>query len=433
MKAKENPERGLRPENTGGGVVFPSGFYKPHFYKPDTAAPFLALFKSFSAAHAPAEWVKDVRYGALTALEQEGLPTPVLERWKYSNLPPRLRGLPKDYADADMTVRDPEGVAQSLAAAYQDTPDWLVAMQGMTPPGHERYGDMMLWHLSNAFLTDGVLVDIPAGRVVDKPLEITVSGQSGLFSNPRAAIRLGAGARLTVIEYHRGAGQYWTNGVTQIEVGHDAVLYHYRLQDAAPEAVHTQATHVTVAGGGRYESMTLTSGADFSRHQAHVELQGPGAHVTLNALNLLRGTQHGDSTFLVEHQAPGCTSSQTVRSVLDNQARGVFQGKVHVHQAGQRTDGYQLCNTLILSEGAEMDTKPELEIYADDVKCSHGATTGQVDDEALFYLRSRGIPERAARALLIEGFLAEVVESVHNENVQAAALGKIREWLKGSG
>ena len=425
MKTHINPERGASGGNAGRGVVFAPGFYRP-----DTATAFLALFKRFTEAHDAPEWLKTLRYGALTALEQEGLPTPNMERWKYSNLPAHLKGLPRDWQAADIAVRDPDGVAGHLATAYQDTPDWLADLQSRTPPGHDRYGDMGLWHLSNAFLRDGVLVDIPAGKAVGKPVEITVTGHDGMFFNPRAVVRLGAGSQMTLIEYHRGAGRYWGNAVTQIEVGAGATLWHYRIQDNAADAVHTQATHVTVAAAGRYESVVLASGAGFSRNQAHVELQGPEAHVTLNAVNLLRGTQTGDNTFLIEHQAPRCTSSQTVRSVLDGQARGVFQGKVHVHQAAQKTDGYQLCNSLILSEGAEMDTKPELEIYADDVKCSHGATTGQVDEEALFYLRSRGIPAGVARALLIEGFLAETVEGVQNENVRTACLGKIREWLR---
>lgn len=427
MKTNGNHERGIDAPMHSRGAVVPA-----RFYRPDTATPFLALFKRFTEAHDAPEWLKNLRYGALTAVEQDGLPTANLERWKYSNILPHLKGLPKDLGTADIAVRDPESVARHLSEVYQSAPDWLVALHDEVP-GHDKYGDMMLWHLANAFLRDGVFIDIPAGQTVDKAVEITVTGHDGLFTCPRTVVRLGAGAQMTLVEYHRGSGHFWSNGVAQIVLQTGATLYHYRIQDTAPTAVHTTASHISIAEGARYESTVLTSGAVFSRHQAHAVLDGRDAHVTLNAVNLLRGGQVGDATFLVEHKAPGCTSSQAVRSVLDDHARGVFQGKIHVHREGQQTDGYQLCNSMILSEGAEMDTKPELEIYADDVKCSHGATTGQVDEEALFYLRSRGVPRAQARALLIEGFLTEVLESVHHEGAQAACMGKVREWLKAAG
>lgn len=426
MKSKSNHERGSDTPAHERGAVIPADFYRP-----DTAAPFLALEPRFAAGDVPG-WLADLHRDAAATVARMGLPTANLERWKYSNMLPLLKGLPKDMGVADIAVRDPEGYAQALPDVLKNAPDdvaaWLAAV-----PGDERYGDMMLWHLANAFLRDGVFVDVPAGKAVDKAVEITVTGQAGLFTCPRTVVRLGAGAEMTLVEYHRGAGHFWSNGVVQVALGEGAVLRHYRIQDTDIAAVHTTAAHVTTAEGARYESVVLTSGAGFSRHQAHAELQGRGAHVTLNTVNLLRGGQVGDATFLIEHQAPGCTSSQAVRSVLDDHARGVFQGKIHVHREGQQTDGYQLCNSMILSEGAEMDTKPELEIYADDVKCSHGATTGQVDEEALFYLRSRGVPRAQARALLIEGFLTEVLEPITHENAQAACLGKVREWLKAAG
>lgn len=429
MNLQEKSERGGNPRKSppthGRG-----GLSAPVFYRPENAENILALLRADDHAQGAPEWLKTLRYGALTVLEEQGLPTPKLERWKYSNLPSFLKAPPREWAPAVAEVRDPEDVAVRLGRLWPDVPDWLAALLTREPPGDRRHGDMALWHLNNAFLADGMVVDIPAGKIVEKPLEVTVTGMDGTFVTPRAVIRLGAGASLTLVEYHRGAGAYWANAVVQVVLGAGAVLRHYRIQDSAPEACHTWNTQVGIGAGGTYESFVLTSGAGFSRNQVDVALDGPAAHVTLNGVNLLRGGQLGDSTFLVEHRAPGCTSSQGMRSVLDDHAHGVFQGKVHVFREGQQTDGYQLSNALLLSEGAEMDTKPELEIYADDVKCSHGATTGQVDDEALFYLRSRGIPEGPARALLIEGFLAELVEGIACDNVRSAALGKIREWLK---
>ena len=149
----------------------------------------------------------------------------------------------------------------------------------------------------------------------------------------------------------------------------------------------------------------------------------------LTSINLLSGMQHGDTTILIEHTAPHCRSNQFYRTILDDSARGVFQGKVHVHKIAQKTDGYQLSNAILLSEKAEMDTKPELEIYADDVRCSHGATTGQLDEEPVFYLRSRGLSEKEARELLIQAFVDEVVDKIVDEDIQASVREKTGQWL----
>ena len=179
-----------------------------------------------------------------------------------------------------------------------------------------------------------------------------------------------------------------------------------------------------------YNNLRSKGSAKLPEMEIHSTLNGPNAEVNFDGLNLLLGSEHGDTTIVVEHQDPHCRSSQFYRSVLDDTARCVFQGKVHVHQIAQKTDGYQLSNALLLSDKAEMDTKPELEIYADDVKCSHGATTGQIEGEAIFYLRSRGLSEAQARLLLTQAFAQEVVDKIQHEDIRTEMEAKVEQWLR---
>jgi Fe-S cluster assembly protein SufD len=274
----------------------------------------------------------------------------------------------------------------------------------------------------------GLQIDVPAGKHV-QTIGISVSGVDGKQSTPTLAIRLGAGAQATIVEKHEGGGKFLNNATTHVILGKGAQLRHYRLQTYDASGIYVQNTMVTVARDALYDAFTLTEGAVLSRNEIVVSLDGSGAHAELNGVNLLRGTQHGDTTITVEHRAASCTSHQFYRSVLDNQARGVFQGKIYVAKDAQKTDGFQRSDALLLAEGAEMDTKPELEIYADDVKCSHGATTGQLDEQALFYMRARGIPLVEARALLIGAFVEETVLKITDEKVREEFAEKVRAWL----
>ena len=171
-------------------------------------------------------------------------------------------------------------------------------------------------------------------------------------------------------------------------------------------------------------------GGKLTRNEIHAEIQGTNAEVSFNGANLLGGSQTGDTTILIEHQAPHCRSNQFYRTLLDDQAKGVFQGKVHVHQIAQKTDGYQLANTILLSDKADMNTKPELEIYADDVLCSHGATCGQLDEEPIFYLRSRGLNEAQARRLLVQAFVDETVDKIGNDTLREEVGEIVETWLQ---
>ncbi len=378
--------------------------------------------------HGPV-WLNNIRAQAWERFKEIGIPTPKMERWKYTNLPSAMRGLNIQPFNMDVRVTSDRPYAQSLVDMAERNEQWLAPLMMADVPGEEKYGDMGLWHMNTAFLRFGMVIDIPEGRIVEEPIVIKAHAADGQFSVPRIVIRVGRNAHATIIEERSGEGAYWTNTVSQIIMDEGARLEHCRLLDDSGRGVYTQSVHFRLARDCYYSSFTLDHGAALCRRTVHAELQGPGCEFHLNGLNLLSGKTHSDTTYLVEHQAPHCTSHQYIRNILADQSRGVFQGKVHVHQEAQKTDGYQLANTILLSDKAEMNTKPELEIYADDVKCSHGATTGQLDEEPIFYLRSRGLTEAQARELMLQSFCAEVIDKIGNEAFKAKIEEKAQSWL----
>lgn len=259
--------------------------------------------------------------------------------------------------------------------------------------------------------------------------DILIVGVDGQAQTEVLRIDVEAGTELMLIERHAGEGAYWKNIRTQITLGKNAKMTHYRIQEDSVDAVHTNMVDICAEEGSEYNSFTLTKGAKLSRQDIKARLIGENAKLFLNGVNILKDQQIGDTTILIEHEAPHCESDQFFRNVLDDRARGVFQGKVHVRKPAQKTDANQLCKSILLSPRAEMDTKPELEIYADDVVCSHGATTGQIDDMQMFYMRSRGIKKSDAKMLLIKAFLAEASDKVLDEKIRLTIEEKIEKWL----
>lgn len=311
------------------------------------------------------------------ALAQRNLPTPKIEEWKYTNLP---RGL--------------GDLASVLPNAAEER-----------------------------------VIHIKRGQFCEQAVEIVWTGVAGAHQQPRLKIILEDGAQATVIERHTGEGAYWKNMTTEITIGANARLNHIRIQEDSIDAVQTNLVSINMGQDSYLNSFSLNLGGKMTRHEIHAVLNGSGIECSLNGVNLLKGTQHGDTTIVMEHTAPHCKSNQFYRTILDDAARGVFQGKVHVHQAAQKTDGYQLANTILLSPKCEMDTKPELEIYADDVKCSHGTTTGALDEEPLFYLRSRGLSAAQARMLLMQAFTDEVTDKIEDEALRDEVQGRAERWL----
>jgi len=314
----------------------------------------------------------------------------------------------------------PDGMlVQSLADAMAEDPDWVGAYLG-------RIGRMVakpLLALNTAMMNSGVVVRVRKGVVVKTPVEMVfVAGLTDgpVAYYPRNLIVMEENSQATLIKHHDGlgVGPYFANSVTEIDVGDNANLRHYRVQTENMEATHLGSMHVRVGRDATYETFCMSAGGRLSRTEAFVRLEGQGAHCGLNGAYLMKGREHCDNTTVIEHTVPRTTCREVFKGVLDDESKGVFQGKIIVHKDAQKTDGHQLSKALLLSDNAGMDAKPELEIYADDVKCSHGATCGQLDTTALFYLRSRGIPDALARNLLIQSFVAEALEEISDEAVR---------------
>lgn len=359
------------------------------------------------------------------------LPTRKLEAWRYTDLrplsaisfgaPPAISAAP-DLPDLPFPrfvfLNGTLNTALSTSFAYAK-PFAPAQAQGTQP--------MALINAEHA--KDGINIDIPAGQDAGELLLVSqASGAAPFAFHPRHRIKLGQGAKLTLIEFDQGEGIYWQNAMFEVEVEAGAKFQHFRLQRESVEAFNTTSVHADIAGEASYEHFTLTLGAKLSRTEIEANLLGANALAHLNAAQLLGGTQHGDFTTIIRHKAPNCPSRQTVKSVLAGKSHGVFQGKIEVDQIAQKTDGYQMSQALLLSPEAEMDIKPELQIFADDVKCSHGATIGALDEEQVFYLRSRGIPEDDARQILIRAFLEEALEPVTHDASKTLFEEALESW-----
>lgn len=359
------------------------------------------------------------------------LPTRKLEAWRYTDLR-ELSAL--EFADSPAfsgPVNLPKIDVPKLvflngvfAAEYSDVvpfrTDFTPATGGETLP---------LASINAARAHDGAVLEIPAGTDAGTVvIYARTQGVELVSSHSGNRISLGEGASLTLIEVADGDGLYWMNTLFDIDLAKDAKLTHYRIQNDSVSAYSTTTIRAEVAESAHYHQISGVFGAKLSRTEVHVALRGTQAHADLSGVQLLRGRQHGDFTYVMRHDAENCTSRQNVKNVLADQARGVFQGRIEVARHAQKTDGYQMSRALLLSPDAEMDIKPELEIFADDVKCSHGATIGALDENQVFYLRSRGIEEAQAKSILIRAFLDEALEPIDDLAVRILFEAAIETW-----
>ena len=407
----------------------------------DAADAFLARYDGLRA-RLPGDAV--IRAAGAAAFAARGLPGVREEAWHFTSLRPlaetRFAEPLTPVADcAAMLARLPDIDAPRLVfvdGRFRGDVSQVSTQAAVRVDG-PAYGHLArperdaLVALNTMLAGDGAAIEVEAG--VDAGTLVLVSLGSGAAErpvafHPRHSVHLGAGARLTLLEISLGEGAYLHNPVLECAVGEAATLVHLRLQDESRTAFHVSTVYADVAAGGTYDSFALTLGGRLARMDVHARLGGAGAAAHLNAAQLLGGTQHADFTTVVSHDAPNCASRQTVKNVLTGRARGVFQGKIAVARGAQKTDGYQMNQALLLSPDAEIDSKPELEIFADDVKCSHGATVGELDGEQLFYLRSRGIPEAPARAMLVRAFLAEALDPIAHEAGRAALEAAVEAW-----
>jgi Fe-S cluster assembly protein SufD len=249
-------------------------------------------------------------------------------------------------------------------------------------------------------------------------------------------LRVGKAASATLVESYiaaEGAKAYQVHDSLMVSIGDGARLDHVRLVEDGREAFNISSSSVTLGAKAHFNSFGMTSGASVSRYQATIAFAGENSRVETNGVNLLNGRQHADSTLFLDHAVPNCASREVFRSVVDDRGHSVFQGRIIVRPDAQKTDAKMMTRALLLSDEAEADNKPELEIFADDVTCGHGATTGALDESLLFYLRARGLSEKEAQALLIQAFVGEAIESIANDDLRELAISAAQRWLAARG
>jgi Fe-S cluster assembly protein SufD len=283
--------------------------------------------------------------------------------------------------------------------------------------------------MNTAFATDGALLKISG--TTDMPIELLflATKADARTIATRNVIEIEEGATATLIETHLGEGSYLSNSVTEIRVGEGARLDRIKVELEAADAIHLAHTHTTLGRNSVFNDFTLTAGARTNRQNGTVEFKGQGTEARVSGAYMLGGKQHADTRLLIDHQVPQCTSRELFKCVMDDYARGIFQGKVIVQRDAQKTDGKQSSHALLLSETAEFDAKPELEIFADDVVCGHGATSGDLNHDHLFYLMSRGIPPAEAKSLLIAAFVGEAFDLIAHEGIKEALVKFSSKWL----
>jgi len=409
---------------------------------------YLKAFEGFEAQAKQPAWMYSLRKSGIARFGELGFPTVQQEDWRFTNVAPIARlpfkpvfqvapdGLTRETvaaftfgrlaasrlvfvnghyaADLSSPGPQPDGViVRSLAAA-------LAGDSGLVKEhlGHYAQGeDNAFTALNAAFFQDGGFVHVPAGKRLEAPVHllfISTANEVGAASHPRNLILAGKASQVTVLESYVSVGDAscFTNAVTELVLGEGAVVEHVKFQDENRSAFHLAAVHAHLGRSCNLISHSIATGARLSRNNIRTVLAGEGVECVLNGLYLTRGDQLADHHMVVEHAQPHCNSHEYYNGILDGRSKGVFHGRILVRPAAQKTDAKQTNKNLLLSEDATVDTKPQLEIYADDVKCTHGATVGQLNEEAIYYLRSRGLGLETARRMLIHAFAGEIIERI---------------------
>jgi Fe-S cluster assembly protein SufD len=410
-------------------------------------------------------WLRPARRVALARFAELGFPTIHDEDWRFTSVAPiartpfvpartgRMETDPR--ALAAFTFGGPEGArlvfvngryAPGLSSSPRSLPAGLKVMslahaltaaRDLVEPHLARYADVQqdaFAALNTAFLEDGAFVHIPRGVVLEEPIHcLYVATEAGApaITHPRNLILAGDDSQAAVVEDYVALTDevYFSNAVTELVVGQNGVVGHYLIERENPQAYNVSTLRIQQGRSSNVASHSVLVGGALVRNNIHPVLAGEGAECLINGLFMATGRQHMDNYMKVEHAAPHCDSRQFYHGILDGQSRGVFHGRIVVHKGAQKTDAKQTNRNLLLSEEAQIDTKPQLEIYADDVKCTHGATIGQIDEEAVFYLRSRGIALEAARALLLFAFAGESLQRMKVEPIRRHLEALVTAWL----
>lgn len=403
------------------------------------------------------QWLAALRQAALARAAELGMPHNEMEAYRHTRLAPivaapfpvasaapsvaeelvaplRLAGAQElvfvngHLAPALCRVRPAKGLlVQGLAEALAAHGEFDTGLFGRLAPWQEHaFNAQNLAHAA-----DGAFIRIERGTTVEEPVHLLFLGHGEVRAFARVLVTAEAGSNAHVVETHAsldGAPRL-TNTVTEAMLREDAVLEHVKVQRESPAALHLSTLAARLERGALFTSQAAHFGAHVSRNDIVAELVGEGANAEVNGLAMLSGTQQCDNYLQVEHAAPNCPSHELYKFVLDGESHAGFRGRIHVHQVAQKTDAYQKNQTLLLSPGARINAKPQLEIYADDVKCSHGATIGRLDEAQMFYLRSRGLTEREARTLLVHAFASDVTDRIKIPAVREAVEALIAERL----
>jgi Fe-S cluster assembly protein SufD len=427
---------------------------------------YLQEFEAFSGTatvDAP-EWLEPIRRAAMERFTRAGFPTSRDEEWRFTPVGPIAQGSWRPAVGARGVTRE------QLSPFVFGHPEWTnlvfvngvfaetLSSIGVLAPGlrvgsladalrsdgvlleahlgrHAPLESSPFTALSTAFMREGGLVHVPAHTDVTRPVHlvfVSTKEAAGSVSHPRNLIIVEQGARASVIESYvtldPGAA-YWTNAVTEVVAGANSWIEHTRIQRESERAYHIGSTHVDQQRDSHYRSFSMAMGGALARHNLHVRLNDENIETLMYGLYLSRGEQLVDNHTAIYHNQPNCRSWEVYKGILDDRSRAVFNGKVFVRPEAQKTDAKQTNRNLLLSDAAKVNTKPQLEIFADDVKCTHGATVGRLDDIALFYARSRGVPAAEAQRLLTYAFAAEVIEEVALEPVRNELERLVRERL----
>jgi Fe-S cluster assembly protein SufD len=370
------------------------------------------------------EWLARLRRSAFAEFEKRGFPTPHDEAWRYTGIQP-ITG--PAWTRGPASLRPPALPGGARLRPLAEVPEREIAPYLARIASLER----PFAALNTAALEEAYVLEIPAGAILSEPITLdwTSAARRPEVTHPRVLILAGNGSQAAVVENFTGEGRYFRNAVTEIALSDRAILEHYTLQRESPEACHVHTIAARQGRASHFTSHNLAFGAALARTDVDVRLDAEGAECTLNGLFAGAGTQHLDNHTTIDHAKPHCTSRELYKGVMDGASRGVFFGKIIVRPDAQKTDAIQTNKNLLLSREALVNSTPALEIFADDVKCKHGSTTGQLDALALFYLRSRGIGEREARTLLTQAFAADVAERLRVPAVRDAVAGVLAQRL----
>jgi Fe-S cluster assembly protein SufD len=423
--------------------------------RPVKTAAETALVEQFTAAKAALPGNVSLREQAFGTIV-EGLPHRRVEEWKYTD----LRALMKDAKPLAVAPEKAEIDAAKKNVPFADlkAPTVLfvngtLAEQGKLPDGIEalpltkayatdhvllkRFGesgvpsDNAAVALNTAFVSDGILLTVKKGASVETPLHLAfVQHGAGHSAYARVLIVVEEGASVTIVESHTGKGAHQTNSYLEVLAADKTDVTLIKLQNEDVATQHLATLAIKLGADAKLTTANVSRGAAVARQQIHLYFEGDTTNASLNGISLSGGKRHLDTTLFVDHASYGCESREQFKQVLGGQSRSVFQGKILVRQNAQKTDGRMMMRALMLSDDCEADLKPELEIYADDVQCAHGATCAALEEEYMFYLMARGIPRLEAEAMLVEGFIGEALDAVENETLKGELLDVTNEWLR---